>query len=364
MKIMSWLLAICPVFASTACKDNGTGTINPVHRTGTLVGLSLLLDQNAEPGLAGITASINEVSAKGINLFGMAPEWPELEPAPNTYSFHDPIINPLTFTDPDQTKFKSYILVLKMIDSNRKTVPADLSGRSFNDPLVIARFTSLLDTLSKLPSIGRISHILIGNEVDGYLITHPDELNAFAVFLQAAVTHLHAILPSVKAGTIVTFNAAKNNPAIFNNLEPYGDFIAYTYYPTDDSNPNWQMRPPTDVSTDIALMAERAGNKSFAFTEIGYTSSAVNHSSEGLQKQFVDNMFDALRPYKDRGKLAFLFYHGLYDYPTGICGPYALSQGIDSTHLCGFMDHLGLKDFATGKPKQAWGVFTSQLSNW
>ena len=40
------------------------------------------------------------------------------------------------------------------------------------------------------------------------------------------------------------------------------------------------------------MMAEKAGAKSFAFTEIGYSSSAENNSSEQLQKQFVETMFE------------------------------------------------------------------------
>jgi len=75
----------------------------------------------------------------------MSPEWQELETAPNTFNFQDFLINPLTLTDPNETKFRSYILVLKMIDSNRKTVPSDLSDNSFDDPLLINRFKNLID---------------------------------------------------------------------------------------------------------------------------------------------------------------------------------------------------------------------------
>jgi hypothetical protein len=75
-------------------------------------------------------------------------------------------------------------------------------------------------------------------------------------------------------------------------------------------------------------------------------------------------MFDALRSYKDDGKLEFIFYHGLYDYPANYCGLYAQSQGIDSTTLCGFMNNLGLKNYRTGQPKQAWNVFVDKLKNW
>jgi hypothetical protein len=363
--IVSCCLVITTSLVITcSCKDAMTIAGNPPHRTGALVGLSLLTDQNAKPGLAGITESIDEVTAKGINLFGMAPEWPELESSPNTFSFQDPVINPLTLTDPGKKKFKSYILVLKMIDSNRKTLPADLMEAAFDDPRVMSRFSHLIDTLSKLPSIARVSHILIGNEADGYLTSHPGELHAFAVFFQAAVMQLHIALPSVKVGTIITCNAAVHQPGLFNSLAAYADFIGYTYYPTSDTNPNWQMKAPDVVKTDMAILASLAGNKPFAFTEIGYPSSGDNHSSPVQQEQFVDNMFNALRPYKDQGRLAFVFYHGLYDYPPAVCTPYAQSQGIATEHLCSFMNSLGLKDYATGQPKPAWNTFVSQLQHW
>jgi hypothetical protein len=361
MKCTTIHFCIGVFFITASCKDAMT---IPGHRSDALVGLSLLTFQHSSPGLPGITASIEEVTGKGINLFGMASEWPELGPSPNNYSFQDPIINPLTLTDPGKTKFKAYILVLKMIDSNRKTLPADLAGHAFDDPSVLARFKKLLDTLATLPSITRVSHILIGNEVDGYLTSHPDELPAFVTFFAAAVTRLHAVLPSVKVSTIVTFHAAVHNPGILERLAPIADFVGYTYYPTDDNNPNWQMRSTSDVRSDITMMATIAGNKPFAFTEIGYPSSAANHSSEILQQQFVDNMFTALRPYKEKGQLAFLFYHGLYDYPPGVCAPYAQSQGVDAGQLCSFMNALGLKDYTTGKPKLAWNVFQQQLKDW
>ena len=251
-----------------------------------------------------------------------------------------------------------------MIDSNRKTFPADLNTRPFDDPLVISRFKSLVDNIAALPSINRVAYILIGNEVDGYLTDNPAELDAFATFYQQAVAEVHAKLPLVKVGTIITFNSVVSNPAIFNALTPFSDFICYTYYPTNNASPNWQMRPPGDAAADIAFMAKKAGGKPFAFTEIGYPSATENNSSEVLQKQFVENMFDALQPYKQKGQLAFLFYHGLYGYTPGFCGQYAQAQGIDSAYLCGFMNTLGLKDYATGQPKQAWGAFVSKLGSW
>jgi len=357
MKILG-LLLIMSFLGVSACSEN-----EPDGATG-LVGLSLQSHQNSSPDLEGNLESVEYVTSKGVNLFGMAPEWNELEPAADTYSFQDFVINPLTLLDPDETKFRSYILVIKMIDTNRKTVPADLTSTSFGDAAMINRFLNLIDNLAAIEPIDRVSHILIGNEVDGYLGPNTSELNAFSMFYQQAVNRIHLKMPSVKVGTIITFNSLTTIPAVFNTLTPFSDFICYTYYPTDDSNPNWQMRAPTDVVNDISFMAEKAGNKPFAFTEIGYPSSPENNSSEVLQKQFVENMFDALRPFKEKRKLEFIYYHGLYDYPPDFCEPYAESQGVEPTYLCGFMNTLGLNYYATSQPKQAWTAFIDKLKDW
>ncbi|MFN3137531.1 MAG: hypothetical protein ACE37L_07575 [Allomuricauda sp.] len=364
MKIFYNIFTLALLFAMSGCaKDENDPNIIEQQAEG-LIGTALQLHQNSPQGLNGLLESIDEATAIGVNLFGMAPEWQELETTPNTFAFQDFLINPLTLLDPDETKFKNYILVLKMIDSNRKTVPSDLSGNSFDDTLLINRFKNLIDNMSALPEINRISHILIGNEVDGYLTTNASELNAFSVFYEQTVNHIHTKIPFVKVGTIITYNSVVENPIIFETLNPYSDFICYTYYPTDTTNPNWQMRLPTEASSDILYMAEKAGDKPFAFTEIGYPSSAENNSSELKQSQFVENMFETLKPYKDIGKLEFLFYHGMYDYQPDFCVEYAQSQGIDDTYLCGFMNNLGLKSYATGQAKQSWNTFVNELSDW
>jgi hypothetical protein len=345
-----------------SCRSEGVAdTTSPKHG---LVGLALQLNQNAVPGLDGYLDALNAAHATGINLYGMSPEWTDLETAPFTFSLQKDIVNPLTLLDPNSTKLKSFILVIKMIDTNRKILPGDIASKSFDDPEVIHRFLFLLDAIAVLQQVDRISHILIGNEVDAYLSTNPGELNAFKIFYTQAVNHIHQTMPWIKAGTIITFNSHSSNLTIFNTLTPLSDFVCYTYYPTDEQSPQWKMRPPADAVSDIKMMAERAGSKSFAFTEIGYSSSTENNSSEQLQKQFVETMFASLRPYKETGKLEFVYYHGLYDYAPGFCNGYGQSQGIDPTYLCGFLNNLGLKNYTTGNPKPAWDAFVKQMNTW
>lgn len=351
------------VIAASLLVLSGCSTDESESKPG-LIGISLTEYQSSTPGLEGTLEAVEYTTSRGINIFGMAPEWTELETAPNTYSFQDPIVNPLTLLDPEESRFRSFILVLKVIDTNRKTVPIDLAETSFGDAVLVNRFLNLIDALAALPSMERVSHILIGNEVDAYLSANSSELNAFSTFYQEAVNRIHVKMPWIKVGTIITFYSAATDPVVFNELLPISDFVCYTYYPVDNSNPNWQMLPPEDVVSDINLMATLAGSKTFGLTEIGYASSVENNSSEAQQEEFIELMFKSFKPYKDKQKLEFLYYHGLYDYPPDFCESYAESQGVDPIGLCSFMNSLGLKSYETGEAKSAWVTFEKELKGW
>jgi hypothetical protein len=328
-----------------------------------LIGLSLQQYKNSSIGLDGYIEGLDYAVQNGVNIFGMSPKWNVLEPKPNTYSLQDNLTNPLTLLDPNKTKLNSYILVLKMIDTNSKLVPDDLANLYFDNPEMINRFSLLLDKIfSEVPFIERVSHVLIGNEIDGYLSTHPDQIQPFKAFYLAAVLKIHALNPKIKVGTIITFNAARNNPTLFDTFKSVGDFICYTYYPTNEQdNIPWQMRPPNQVQNDIDWMVQNAGVKPIAFTEIGYTSAEDNSSSETQQAEFIQVMFGSLKPYIENKEIEFLYYHGMYDYPQGFCNQYAQQQGVDSTYLCSFMNNIGLHRWETGQPKPAWNTFVSDI---
>lgn len=356
---MNTLTKILLALLLLACSKDPVRSTEPK----LLVGLSLQQHKNSSAGLDGYREGLDYAVERGINIFGMSPEWNVLEPTANTYSLQDNLTNPLTLLDADETKLASYILVLKMIDTNVKLVLVDLENTDFDDGTMINRFSSLLEKIfSDVPHINRVSHILIGNEIDGYLSSHPDQVEPFKTFFTAAIQKIHTLSSTVKVGTIITFNAVKNNPDVFKPIISSGDFICYTYYPIDEhSSIPWQMRPVNQVEDDFAWMIDNANGKSIAFTEIGYTSSPDHASSETQQSEFVDVMFRSLAPHIRNKKVEFLYYHGMYDYPENFCVQYAQQQGVESTHLCGFMNNLGLHNWQTAQPKEAWSTFISEL---
>lgn len=330
-----------------------------------LIAPAMFQHKNSAPGLQGYYDEMDLLINNGMNLWGWAVEdWKDLEPSTETYNLQDYLINPLTLLVPKYPQLKGVVFVLKMIDTNVRKMPTDIETKPFDDPEVIQRFEKLIDAIAAEPSTKRITHILLGNEVNGYLSRHPEELDAFSTFYQRAVNRIHTKMPGVRVSTILTFDVF-GHPDVFDELSRHSDFITYTYYPIAH-NPGipWQMLPVSELKAAIDVMAARAGNKQFAFTEIGYSSSPLNGSSEEQQAEFVREMFRVLDTYQEKGQIVFLLYHALYDYEPSVCGPYAEEQGVDPTEICAFMNNLGLRSWETGKPRKAWNVFVQGVQSW
>src|SRR6266545_3114036 len=322
-----------------------------------LIAPAVGLYKNSAPGLKGYTDAMNLLVENGTHLFSFATDWNVLEPSPATFNLQDQFIAPLTLLVPQYPEIDGVVFVLKMIDTNIRTMPQDIQARPFDDPEVIRRFEALIDAIAAEPSSSRLTHILLGNEVDSYLSQHPEEFAGFVTFYQQAVERIHERMPGVKVSTIINFPSSDMHPGILGKLSRFSDFVCYTYYPIRSglNTAAWQMRPVSEIRADIDLMAQRAGDKSFAFTEIGYASSAANGSSEEQQAEFVREMFQAIKDYQQDGRLAFLYYSALYDLVG--CIPYAEAQGVDPEMICDFMESLGLRRYDTGEPRKAWGEF-------
>ncbi len=340
----------------------GPRPVAPVSRT--LISMMVGLHRNSPPGLAGLRQSMDLLTQNGINGFAFTSTWEEMEPAAGEYRLQEQVVNPLTQLVAGYPQIEGTILVLKLIDTNWRPMPEDIKSKPFDSPEVLGRFEKLIDAIAAEPSAQQIHYLLLGNEIDGYLLQHPGEIGAFTIFYERAIQRIHEKLPNTWVGTVLTFGATKRKrPEIFDPLIKAGDFIAYTYYPVRDLvrgnvSVGWQMRPTSGIAEDLRFLAERTGNKPFAFTEIGYSCSPLNGSSEEQQADFVREMFHALKPYRQKHQLVFLIYHALYGEPASLSVPYAGAQGIDaSEEFCAFVKEIGLRSYTTGRARMAWAAF-------
>lgn len=300
------------------------------------------------------------LTSEGTNLYCYAQDWSDIEPMAGKYNLPDTITNPLTMLVPLHP-YNGVLLVVKMIDTNRRCMPEDLNTRAFNDSRVVQRFLAMLHAIAAQPSAKKLTHILLGNEVDCYLRNHSAELGQFTTLLGRGIKQLHTELPGVRVGTIVTRDVLSDF-SMFSAITTSSDFVVFTYYPVRiKDGKTWQMIPVADTRADLVSMAQAAPTKRFAFTEIGYSASPVNDSSEDAQAAFVETVFDTLEPYKDR--VEFMSWSSFADYPPEFLQGYADSQGIAASEEFGsFLGNIGLRTY-NNTARKSWDVFTAKMNS-
>ncbi|MDN5200103.1 hypothetical protein QQ008_01990 [Fulvivirgaceae bacterium BMA10] len=183
-------------------------------------------------------------------------------------------------------------LILRPIDTNRATLPEDITSRPFDDPLVIQRFNALLDSIfNRTPDL-TINSILIGNEIDAYLGTDADAWEAFETFFKATRDHTKSLFgESMKVGTIgQLYGLVGDQEVFFKSINQHSDFTAVTYYPLND---DFTVKDPLSIGEDFDNLVSKHGSRSIHFIECGYPSGTLNESSEAMQAEFVAQVFIA-----------------------------------------------------------------------
>lgn len=289
----------------------------------------------------------------GARLMVLSHKWSELEPSPGKFdlkSLHDaiPPLSNLGF---------SLAVTIATLDTNNKTLPADLQSEPFDSPKVRTRFDTLLRAIAKELSPS-VKWVMLGNEADIYLGIHQDEQGAFAGFVEAGRKTLKSLQPGVKVGVTTTFDGLRDRPDVFHRLNRDTDVITMTYYPLRQ---DMMARPTSDVGKDIGAMVEAAGTRPLLLQELGYPASETLGSSEQKQADFVDAVFDAIaaQPKTIVGGVFFIEYD--FDQPTldTLTGYYH----IDAAPFRAFLGTLGLKK-SDGTPRKAWGRYEARLKAW
>lgn len=322
----------------------------------TLVGI--WQSGSATRGPVGTADSVAFVERNGVNAEYFALEWRQVEPSPASYDFSDLDFDLALLGPHPNMKF---VLLVKTIDLDKRTMPADLSALPLDDPAVVSRFGALLDAIATHLSAAQAapSHVLIDNEVSSYLVSHRSEIAAWKTLYDSGIDRLHTSLPGVKVGTVFTFASAKQEPDLLRRANANSDFIDYTYYPVDFGS--WLVTPLSIVTQDLTLMADLADGRPFSFTEIGYSSSARSGSSDQLQADFVAEMFQVLESYRSSDRMSFLIFVGLaYNAPNPLPPPPNPDDAMQD-----FYNYLGITNGNdTSAPSLGWPAFVTGASAW
>lgn len=242
------------------------------------------------------------------------------------------------------------VATVKTLDTVKRVLPADLAGLAWDDPTMIARWKAFLNAyVRKLPPGTR--WLSLGNEVDGYLANHPDEVPAYLRFLEAGRETVKAARPDLKVGVTLMRDGLVKRADVLKRLAPFGDVSVFTYYPmADDISP----LPVSDVAGHFAAMLAVANGRPLVLQEIGLPSSPVVGSSEAIQADFVREVFAQLDKHQKAIPLASFFLQmdlgpKLLDLMEGY-------YGLKNERFRAFLGSLGLRT-TDGKPKAAHKVF-------
>ena len=294
-------------------------------------------------------AALSLAESVGMEVASLTVYWDELETAPGVYN---PVPNWLEianiFYPLQQMKLQLNVVPL---DTIQNRMPADLRGRSWDDPLVISRFQDVLTyVFAQIPAVQLVS-VSIGNEVDVAIAGNTSVWEQYQRFFSATAAYARLLRPGVQIGVKTTYDGAMvKAPAPINRLNQSSDVILITYYPLWS---NYTVKHPSVVLPDWQALLKAFPSKPIIFAEIGYPSSSTSQSSQAKQKAFVDRVFEAWDIYQDR--IPLLMFVRLHDISDAEAAGLAADYGLSSARSVAFLKTLGLRLY-TGTDKLAFAT--------
>lgn len=245
------------------------------------------------------------------------------------------------------------LLTISTLDTVKRRLPADVINEAWDSPLFLKRFDAFIDEIG--PKIkGKVPWVSLGNEVDGYLSSHPDEIAAYKRFMAHERQHLKQIDPAIKVGVTVMWGGTVEHPDVVAAVQENTDIAVFTYYPTQ----NMKGLPIAKVPTHFATMLKIAANRPLLLQEIGYPSSAECGSSEATQAQFVHEVFEQMSQHGLQIPLGSFFLES--DCTGAQLDLFTGYYGLSNTTFREFLRTLGLRR-ADGTPKPAWNTFVQEM---
>jgi hypothetical protein len=323
---------------------------SPVITTGAWMALAANPSANESFDAKTVNARFEQSVHAGVSYVYLSPKWNELESRPGKYDFKD-----LDFQIGQAVQHGLPLICnVRIVDTNQRSMPADLDNRSFNDPQLRERLLSLFAAI--MPRFqGHAKYILVGNEIDGYFKIHPAEVAGYRELYLAAATRVKELQPGTPVSTTITFDGMSVADSLLKPLMDATDFFSLTYYPL---TPEFIVRDPDSVKSDFARMKAAAHHKKILLQEVGYPSSPLNKSSEEKQAALCRNVLAQLRTHKEDFIGAYWFT--MCDFPDSIVQNLAKYYHLgDVDRFKGFLGSLGMFD-QRGNPKKSWLVFSEE----
>lgn len=292
----------------------------------------------------------------GAEVASLSVFWDDIETSPGVFEPDPNWLEIANLYYPAQSL--KVALVISVIDTNQKRLPADLQDEAFDDPEVIARFEKLLDYIfTQIPDLDLVS-LSIGNEVDIYLGSNVRVWEQYETFYIAAIEHAHQLRPNLLVGTKGTLPGLTGDLRDhLESLNRQSDVILVTYYPLEN---DFTVKDPTVVKEDFQAITNQYPDKLIYFDELGYPSGAKCNSSEAKQAEFVRRVFAAWDVHLDQ--IGLVIFTWLTDVPPDSVREMENYYGLSDKAFLEYLGTLGLRNYS-GTDKQAFTALKIEVGN-
>jgi hypothetical protein len=310
-------------------------TVTAQHRI-----FSIGLDEGPNNDFNAALQKALDAGMTGTQLFM---NWSDLEPDSGQYDFENTYLWAAQWYGARDLKVIFYI---NPINTNQKEVPADLMNVDFDDPRMISRFKTLLDTVVTYLGDETI-YFAMGNEINGYL-HDSTSFEEYAKFFNEVSGHVKTLKPGIKTGYAVMLDAQ------FHLHQPYmaetadsADVMIGTYYGTSGDS----VIDPVEIESLIDTFVTLSGDKPLIISELGYPCSPVLRSSDSMQADFITHAFIAWEKHKN--KIPFIHFMKMWEWTSAQVQVFTQYYGLDNPEFVAFLSSIGLHD-TLGNPKPAW----------
>ena len=293
--------------------------------------------------------------AIGMREIGLHQLWTALETSPGTYS--------MALMDIANIYYPAYNVSVDLnidpIETNQLPVPSDLAKLPLDDPKMIKRFETLLDSVFKhIPKLS-LSSLVIGSEVNVYLSGDTAKWGQYTRFFNT----VSAYAKTLRKGLMVTVETTMSgltgdDSSNIKILNTKADYVGVSYYPL---NSDFTVEPVSVVAKDLGTVVKSYPSKPIYFYQYGYPSAKVCKSSEQMQSDFIDETFKVWDSLSSNIKV--IDFTWLHDYSPAAVKNSAAFYGISDSAFLGFIGSLGLRNYAgNGSDKPAYKELVCQLS--
>lgn len=235
-------------------------------------------------------------------------------------------------------------------------------GMSIDDPVIVERYTKMLDAILPVFLEKGGFAFSAGNEINGYFEKYPAEADAYVNFLRAVREHVRTIASDLPVGCILTINSVLNDELWHVPILSESDFAGYNFYSLVDAGLD-VLRDEAEIRRRIWLMVERARGLPVLIQEFG-VPWGLDGVTEAEQADITRIMYEEVY---DHPSIRWVSWFKMTDFSqlfADTWGALLLAQGESPVYVDKFKAWLrgsGLHVYETGAPRQAWETYRDAL---